>query len=151
MQETLRGIKTDGGSVGLFKISHIGGHRYAVSFLRLSCLSGASGQAEAGARKLGSGLTVLTNRPPRRTGQRHPLLPERSLRLVRTRHPRRRRCHRTSSARSDKLPVPGKCTDRPRFPVQVDRTIMQGKIIPELLRGGLGLAGKDGPRGVLDW
>lgn len=64
MQETLRGIKTDGGSVGLFKISHIGGHRYAVSFLRLSCLSGASGQAEAGARKLGSGLTVLTNRPP---------------------------------------------------------------------------------------
>lgn len=29
---------------------------------------------------------------------------------------------------------------------------MQGKVIPELLRGGLGLEGKDGgPRGVLDW
>lgn len=36
-------------------------------------------------------------------------------------------------------------------PKQVDRTVMQGKVIPELLRGGLGLAGKTGPRGVLDW
>lgn len=35
--------------------------------------------------------------------------------------------------------------------VIVDRTIMQGKVIPELLRGGLGLTGKDGPHGVLDW
>lgn len=31
LRETLQGVKTDGGSVGLFKISHIGGHRYAVS------------------------------------------------------------------------------------------------------------------------
>ncbi|KWU42107.1 hypothetical protein RHOSPDRAFT_30239 [Rhodotorula sp. JG-1b] len=35
--------------------------------------------------------------------------------------------------------------------VIVDRTIMQGKVIPELLRGGLGLTGKNGPHGVLDW
>ncbi|TNY23737.1 cytochrome P450 oxidoreductase [Rhodotorula diobovata] len=33
----------------------------------------------------------------------------------------------------------------------VDRTIMQGKVVPELLRGGMGLEGKDGERGVLDW
>jgi len=35
--------------------------------------------------------------------------------------------------------------------LQVDRTIMQGKVVPELLRGGMGLEGKDGERGVLDW
>lgn len=34
---------------------------------------------------------------------------------------------------------------------QVDRTIMEGKVVPELLRGGLGLEGKDGAKGVLDW
>ncbi|GAA5917862.1 hypothetical protein JCM8208_001886, partial [Rhodotorula glutinis] len=33
----------------------------------------------------------------------------------------------------------------------VDRTIMEGKVVPELLRGGLGLEGKDGAKGVLDW
>lgn len=30
LRETLQGVKTDGGRVGLFKVSHIGGHRYAV-------------------------------------------------------------------------------------------------------------------------
>ncbi|BGP52473.1 hypothetical protein JCM8202_000119 [Rhodotorula sphaerocarpa] len=88
MQETLRGIKTDGGSVGLFKISHIGGHRYAGNVILY----------------FPNGASVWFGRvTPADVG------------------------------------------------VIVDRTIMQGKIIPELLRGGLGLAGKDGPRGVLDW
>ncbi|GAA5908971.1 sucrase/ferredoxin-like domain-containing protein [Sporobolomyces salmoneus] len=35
--------------------------------------------------------------------------------------------------------------------VIVDRTIMQGKIIPEFLRGGLGIDGKNGAKGILDW
>ncbi|GAA6011739.1 hypothetical protein JCM11491_000735 [Sporobolomyces phaffii] len=35
--------------------------------------------------------------------------------------------------------------------VIVDRTIMQGKVIPEFLRGGLGIDGKRGARGILDW
>ncbi|GAA5860367.1 hypothetical protein JCM8547_003478 [Rhodosporidiobolus lusitaniae] len=33
----------------------------------------------------------------------------------------------------------------------VDRTIIGGKVITELLRGGLGLAGKNGEKGVLGW
>ncbi|GAA5941215.1 hypothetical protein JCM10213_007456 [Rhodosporidiobolus nylandii] len=33
----------------------------------------------------------------------------------------------------------------------VDRTIMEGKVIPEFLRGGLGITGKDGAKGVLEW
>lgn len=36
--------------------------------------------------------------------------------------------------------------------VIVDRTIMEGKIIPEFLRGGINVSGKsDKKRGVLDW
>lgn len=33
----------------------------------------------------------------------------------------------------------------------VDRTVVAGKVIPEFLRGGLGLAGKEGERGVVEW
>ncbi|GAA6064110.1 hypothetical protein JCM10212_002487 [Sporobolomyces blumeae] len=35
--------------------------------------------------------------------------------------------------------------------VIVDRTIMNGKVIPEFLRGGLGLDGKNGAKGILEW
>ncbi|GAA5923606.1 sucrase/ferredoxin-like domain-containing protein [Sporobolomyces koalae] len=35
--------------------------------------------------------------------------------------------------------------------VIVDRTILKGKIIPEFLRGGMGIDGKNGARGILDW
>lgn len=35
--------------------------------------------------------------------------------------------------------------------VIVDRTIVEGKVIPEFLRGGMGLAGKEGRKGVLEW
>ncbi|GAA5980799.1 hypothetical protein JCM10908_003872 [Rhodotorula pacifica] len=88
LQETLRGVKTDGGSVGLFKISHIGGHRYAGNVILY----------------FPNGSSVWFGRvTPADVG------------------------------------------------VIVDRTVMQGKVIPELLRGGLGLAGKNGPKGVLDW
>ncbi|KAG0664055.1 hypothetical protein C6P46_001916 [Rhodotorula mucilaginosa] len=88
LRETLQGVKTDGGSVGLFKISHIGGHRYAGNVILY----------------FPNGTSVWFGRvTPADVG------------------------------------------------VIVDRTIMQGKIIPELLRGGLGLTGKNGPHGVLDW
>lgn len=33
----------------------------------------------------------------------------------------------------------------------VESTIINGKIIPELLRGGMGLTGKQQPGGVLNW
>ncbi|GAA5873051.1 hypothetical protein JCM3774_000323 [Rhodotorula dairenensis] len=88
LRETLQGVKTDGGSVGLFKISHIGGHRYAGNVILY----------------FPNGTSVWFGRvTPADVG------------------------------------------------VIVDRTIMQGKVIPELLRGGLGLTGKAGPHGVLDW
>ncbi|GAA5884560.1 hypothetical protein JCM16303_000028 [Sporobolomyces ruberrimus] len=35
--------------------------------------------------------------------------------------------------------------------VVVERTIMEGKVIPEFLRGGLGIDGKNGAKGILDW
>lgn len=35
--------------------------------------------------------------------------------------------------------------------LQVERTILQGKVIPEFLRGGLGIDGKRGADGVLEW
>ncbi|GJN91962.1 hypothetical protein Rhopal_004990-T1 [Rhodotorula paludigena] len=89
LRETLQGVKTDGGRVGLFKVSHIGGHRYAGNVILY----------------FPNGSSVWFGRvTPADVG------------------------------------------------TIVDRTIMQGKVIPELLRGGLGLEGKDGgPRGVLDW
>lgn len=139
LRETLQGVKTDGGSVGLFKISHIGGHRYAVR-----------GRApEPRARELPreqSGLTSPGRTLP--TGQCHPVLPERYLRLVRSSHAGRRRCHRKPVVAR---PLRAILLTDDSFRSQVDRTIMQGKIIPELLRGGLGLSGKNGPKGVLDW
>ncbi|GAA6008085.1 hypothetical protein JCM10207_007023 [Rhodosporidiobolus poonsookiae] len=88
MKETLQGVKTDGGSVGLFKVSHVGGHKFAGNCIIF----------------FPNGSVVWYGRAtPKDVG------------------------------------------------VIVDRTIMAGKVIPELLRGGLGLTDKDGEKGVLDW
>ncbi|BGO88472.1 hypothetical protein NBRC10512_003014 [Rhodotorula toruloides] len=88
MEESLRERSVEGGRVGLFKVSHIGGHRYA-----------------------GNVIIYFPNGSSIWYGRATP---------------------------ADVAAI-------------VDRTIMQGKVIPELLRGGLGLAGKTGPRGVLEW
>ncbi|GAA5821872.1 hypothetical protein JCM3770_000627 [Rhodotorula araucariae] len=91
LRETLQGVQRAdevGARVGLFKVSHIGGHRYAGNVVLY----------------FPNGSSVWFGRvTPADVG------------------------------------------------VIVDRTVIQGKVIPELLRGGLGLAGKDGARGVLDW
>lgn len=39
----------------------------------------------------------------------------------------------------------------PRDVGAVVDTLFSGKVIPELLRGGLGLVEKDGPEGVMAW
>ncbi|GAA6044255.1 hypothetical protein JCM8097_002095 [Rhodosporidiobolus ruineniae] len=88
LKETLQGVKKDDGRVGLFKVSHLGGHKFAGNVIIF----------------FPSGSCVWYGRAtPKDVG------------------------------------------------IIVDRTILGGKVIPELLRGGLGLAGKDGEKGVLEW
>ncbi|BGP21209.1 sucrase/ferredoxin-like family protein [Rhodotorula toruloides] len=89
LEEKLKeGTGVESGRVGLFKVSHIGGHRYA-----------------------GNVIIYFRNGSSIWYGRVTP----------------------------------------PDVAAIVDRTIIHGKVIPELLRGGLGLAGKTGPRGVLEW
>ncbi|KAK4050373.1 hypothetical protein OIV83_003442 [Microbotryomycetes sp. JL201] len=85
--EELQGVKSSQ-RVGLFHISHIGGHRYAGNVIIY----------------LPNGASVWY----------------------------------------------GRVTPKDVGPI-VEATILKGKIIPELLRGGMGLAGKQGPGGVLSW
>ncbi|GAA5935162.1 hypothetical protein JCM3775_007220 [Rhodotorula graminis] len=89
LKEQLQGVqKADQARVGLFKVSHIGGHRYAGNVI----LYFPNGSSVWYGRTTPSDVGLI-----------------------------------------------------------VDRTIMEGKVVPELLRGGLGLEGKDGDKGVLDW
>ncbi|GAA5878882.1 hypothetical protein JCM1840_000829 [Sporobolomyces johnsonii] len=88
LKETLQGVKTDGGRVGLFKVSHVGGHKFA-------------------------GVCVL-------------YFPNGSAVWL------------------------GRVTPAD-VGIIVDRTIIGGQVIPEFLRGGLGLTGKNGAKGILDW
>ncbi|KAM0793787.1 hypothetical protein ACM66B_001204 [Microbotryomycetes sp. NB124-2] len=85
--ESLRGVQSNQ-RVGLFHISHIGGHRYAGNVIIY----------------LPNGAAVWYGRvTPKDVG------------------------------------------------AIVEATILRGKVIPELLRGGMGLTGKGGERGVLSW
>ncbi|KAM0752980.1 Sucraseferredoxin-like protein [Meredithblackwellia eburnea MCA 4105] len=87
LEESLKGVKKNGNKVGIFKVSHIGGHRYAGNVIVY----------------FPNGTSIWYGRvTPRDVGA-------------------------------------------------VVDTMLSGKIIPELLRGGLGLVGKDGPEGVLGW
>ncbi|GAA5974421.1 hypothetical protein JCM11641_005273 [Rhodosporidiobolus odoratus] len=91
LKETLQGVtKEDGARVGLFKVSHLGGHKFAGNIIIY----------------FPSGSVIWYGRA----------LPS-DVRLI------------------------------------VERTILEGKVIPEFLRGGLGLVGKDreGGKGVLEW
>ncbi|KDE06888.1 hypothetical protein MVLG_02776 [Microbotryum lychnidis-dioicae p1A1 Lamole] len=89
MDEALKGVRIGEGRVGVFKCSHIGGHRYAGNVIIY----------------LPNGTSIWYGRvTPRDVGA-----------IVQT-------------------------------------TLIEGKVIPELLRGGLGLAGKSGfEEGVLSW
>ncbi|SCV67976.1 BQ2448_97 [Microbotryum intermedium] len=89
MEEALKGVRIGEGTVGVFKCSHIGGHRYAGNVIIY----------------LPNGTSIWYGRvTPRDVGA-----------IVQT-------------------------------------TLIEGKVIPELLRGGLGLAGKSGSEeGVLSW
>lgn len=88
LNESLQLSSTHSGIVGLFKVSHIGGHRYA-----------------------GNVIIYLPNGTSVWYGRVRP---------------------------GDVAGI-------------VRETILGGKVIAELLRGGLGLEGKDGDEGVLGW
>jgi len=87
-EEALKGVKTNGGKVGLFKISHIGGHRYAGNCIIY----------------FPSGSSVWY----------------------------------------------GRVTPKDVAAI-VQQTVMEGKVIPELLRGGFGIVDKTGPHGIMQW
>lgn len=86
MEETLKGIKT-GGTVGVFKVSHVGGHKFAGNIVIY----------------LPNGSTVWYGR-----------VNPRDIKSI------------------------------------VEETIIGGKIIPELLRGALGVEGKSSGS-ILSW
>ncbi|GAA5909325.1 hypothetical protein JCM6882_000952 [Rhodosporidiobolus microsporus] len=89
LRETLQGVgKSDEAKVGLFKVSHLGGHKFA-----------------------GNVIIYFPNGSVVWYGRATPA----------------------------------------DIGVIVDRTIVHGKVIPDLLRGGLGLTGKSGEKGVLEW
>ncbi|KAI5476930.1 sucrase/ferredoxin-like family protein [Pseudohyphozyma bogoriensis] len=88
LEESLKGVKVNGGRVGIFKISHIGGHKYAGNMI----IAFPNGTSIWYGRVLPSDIGGI-----------------------------------------------------------VKSTIMDGKVIPELLRGGLGLSNKVGEKGVLQW
>ncbi|CEQ38643.1 SPOSA6832_00083, partial [Sporobolomyces salmonicolor] len=94
LKETLQGVKTDGGRVGLFKVSHVGGHKHhsGIRFAGVCILYFPNGSAVWLGRITPADVGIL-----------------------------------------------------------VDRTIIGGQVIPEFLRGGLGLTGKNGAKGILDW